>query len=95
MFVNTLNNDSIERISTALMLIDWKYGLQFGSLLCRHWPAVLQAVHSKQLTLAYKHKAAIYFMSRSEAADLDIVLVMMIYIFVAQHSSEIFFYLVS
>lgn len=77
MFLNGLNNDSIERIFRALVLLDWKRGLLFHSFLSRHLPAVLQSVHSKQLTVPPADKFSLYYMSRAEAATLDVVLVKM------------------
>lgn len=75
MFVNTLTNDSIERIYRALLLIDWTPGLLFTSLLDRNRPAVLRAVHSKQLTIAFEDKNSMFYMSRAEARALEVVLV--------------------
>lgn len=80
-FLNTLNNDSNERISRALVLLDWNYGFAFNSLLDRHRSAVLQAVNSKQLTIVIDNKCAVYYFSRAETAALDVVLVKMSYNF--------------
>lgn len=70
MFPNTLNNDSMERISRALGLLNWRHGLVFYSLMDGPRSAVLQAMHSKQLTMKCEYKGAVYYMSRAEAAKL-------------------------
>lgn len=77
MFLNSLNTDSIEKLSRALALLDWSHGLKVSSFLDRHRPAVLRVVDSKQLTNEYDSNTALYYMSRTEAAALDVVLVYM------------------
>lgn len=73
-FTNSLTKDATEQIFRALVLLDWRHGIIFSSLLIRHRPAVLQAVQSKQLTLAFDHdNSLLYYMSRAEAAELEVV----------------------
>lgn len=59
------------------MLLDWKHGLIFGALLERHRQAVLQTMSVKQITTMLELRCAVYHMTRSEAASLDVVLVKM------------------
>lgn len=73
-FLNSININSVEPLYRALVLLDWKHGFKVSSFLERHRPAVLQAVQSKQLTSEYDSQTVLYYMSRDEAAALDIVL---------------------
>lgn len=45
--------------------------------MARHRPAVLHAIHSKQLTKVFDYKTVLYYMPRTEAALLHVELVMM------------------
>lgn len=75
MFLNSLKTDSMERTFRALVRLDLKYGLLSSSFLARHRPAILQVAHSMQLTVTSDVKCSLYFMSRAEAAALNVVLV--------------------
>lgn len=56
MFLNTLNTDSIKRLTRALALLDWEHMPLLSTFMDRHRPAVLQAVRSKQRTTLFEKK---------------------------------------
>lgn len=71
LFVNTISS-SHERLAKLLQLLDWSHGFRVSTLIGRLRLPVMDAIKSKNLSLEYDCKSLLYYMSRDQAAQMEV-----------------------
>lgn len=69
--MNTLN-ESNERLTNLLSLIDWSSGFHVSTLRKRHHSAVLDVIGLKKLKCFHDDETLLYYMPKEESRNLEI-----------------------
>lgn len=69
--MNTLN-ESNERLTVLLSLLDWTQGFKVSTFLKRHRSAVIDVVQAKQLTCEYDSRTLLYYIARENTQQIQI-----------------------
>lgn len=71
MFLNTLN-ESNDRLTRLLSLIDWRHEYLISNIRKIHRAAVVEAIESKQLRRLNDDEAFLYYMPKEECRNFKI-----------------------
>lgn len=72
LFLNSLN-ESNERLTTVLSLLDWNRGFKCSTFLARHRSAVIDVVKSKNLKKEYDSTTDLLYLPKEEAIEQNVV----------------------
>lgn len=71
LFINTLN-PSIDRLCTAVALLDWSVGLKCSTILGKHRLAIDKMISFHDLKMDFDSFTHLYYMTSDKAANLNV-----------------------
>lgn len=71
LFIYTLNK-SLDRLKTALSLLDWSNGYKVSSFASKHHPAIEWIVETKNLKLEYDSLTYLYYFPKEDAKGVEV-----------------------
>lgn len=72
MFIYTLNK-SLDRLTTALSLLDWSNGYKVSSFSSKHRPAIDWIIENKNLEPEFDSLTYLYYFPKKSAREIEVV----------------------